>query len=97
MIAFCRERLAHYKCPRTVDVVDALPRDPNGKLQKRELRDRYWAGRERTHLTAEPCAASRSWRVAKSDLTLGTPRSELPSWRSRSSRAAVEASGLDRA
>ena len=47
LIAFARERLAHYKCPRTVDLVDALPRDPNGKLQKRELRDPYWAGRER--------------------------------------------------
>jgi long-chain acyl-CoA synthetase len=47
VIAFCRERLAHYKCPRTVDVVEALPRDPNGKLLKRELRERYWAGRDR--------------------------------------------------
>jgi long-chain acyl-CoA synthetase len=47
LIGFARERLAHYKCPRSVDLVDALPRDPNGKLQKRELRDPYWAGRER--------------------------------------------------
>ncbi len=47
LIAFARERLAHYKCPRSVDLVEALPRDPNGKLQKRELREPYWAGRER--------------------------------------------------
>ncbi|MFW0793868.1 acyl-CoA synthetase [Gordonia sp. CPCC 205515] len=43
---YCRERLAGYKCPRTVEFVDALPRDPNGKLYKRKLREKYWAGRE---------------------------------------------------
>jgi acyl-coenzyme A synthetase/AMP-(fatty) acid ligase len=36
--------LAPYKCPRAVDFVDALPRDPNGKLYKRLLRQRYWEG-----------------------------------------------------
>ena len=41
LIAFCRERLAHFKCPRTVDFTDALPRLPTGKLLKRKLRDRY--------------------------------------------------------
>jgi len=47
ILEFCRGRLAHYKCPRSVDFVAALPRDPNGKLYKRKLRDPYWAGRER--------------------------------------------------
>jgi len=47
ILAFCRGRLAHFKCPRSVDFVAALPRDPNGKLYKRKLRDPYWAGRER--------------------------------------------------
>jgi long-chain acyl-CoA synthetase len=47
LIAFCRENLAGYKCPRSIDFVDALPRDPNGKLYKRRLRDPYWAGRKR--------------------------------------------------
>jgi long-chain acyl-CoA synthetase len=47
LIDFCGERLAKYKCPRSVDFTDALPRDPNGKLYKRKLRDPYWAGRER--------------------------------------------------
>jgi long-chain acyl-CoA synthetase len=47
LIDFCRERLGHYKCPRSVDFHPALPRDPNGKLYKRKLRDPYWAGRER--------------------------------------------------
>jgi acyl-CoA synthetase (AMP-forming)/AMP-acid ligase II len=44
LIAFCREQLAHYKCPRSVDFEDELPRLPTGKLYKRLLRDRYWAG-----------------------------------------------------
>jgi long-chain acyl-CoA synthetase len=44
LIAFCREHLAHYKCPRTIDFQDELPRLPTGKLYKRLLRDRYWGG-----------------------------------------------------
>jgi long-chain acyl-CoA synthetase len=47
LIAYCRERLAHFKCPTSVDVVAALPRNPSGKVLKRELREPYWAGRER--------------------------------------------------
>ena len=38
LIAFCRERLAHYKCPTSVELVDALPRNPTGKVLKHELR-----------------------------------------------------------
>jgi long-chain acyl-CoA synthetase len=45
IIAFCRERLAHFKCPRSVDVVEQLPRLPTGKLYKQKLKDHYWAGR----------------------------------------------------
>jgi long-chain acyl-CoA synthetase len=45
LIAFCRDNLAHFKCPRTVDFEDELPRLPTGKLYKRLLRDRYWEGR----------------------------------------------------
>jgi long-chain acyl-CoA synthetase len=45
--AFARQHLAGYKAPRSVDFSDALPRTPTGKLLKRELRDPYWAGRER--------------------------------------------------
>ncbi|OBJ94166.1 acyl-CoA synthetase [Mycobacterium sp. 1245852.3] len=44
LIEYCRIRLAGYKCPRTVEF-DVLPRDPNGKLYKRRIRDRYWQGR----------------------------------------------------
>jgi long-chain acyl-CoA synthetase len=45
LIGFCRERLAHMKCPRTVDFTDELPRLPTGKLYKRLLRDAYWGNR----------------------------------------------------
>ena len=42
VIGFCRERIAHYKCPTSVDVVDELPRNASGKILKKELRRRYW-------------------------------------------------------
>jgi long-chain acyl-CoA synthetase len=47
VIAFARERIAHFKCPTSVDVVDALPRNASGKLMKRELREPYWQGHDR--------------------------------------------------
>jgi acyl-CoA synthetase (AMP-forming)/AMP-acid ligase II len=47
LLAHCRAHLASYKCPRTLEFTSALPRDPNGKLYKRKLRDPYWVGRER--------------------------------------------------
>ena len=47
IIAFARERIAAYKAPRSVDFVEALPRNPSGKILKRELRDPYWHGRAR--------------------------------------------------
>lgn len=42
LLRFCRDHLAHYKCPRSVDFDPELPRLPTGKLYKRILRDRYW-------------------------------------------------------
>jgi long-chain acyl-CoA synthetase len=47
VIDFCRLRLAHYKCPTSVDFTETLPRNPSGKILKRELREPYWRGRER--------------------------------------------------
>ena len=44
----CRERLAGYKVPRSIDFEAELPRHPSGKLYVRRLRERYWAGRERS-------------------------------------------------
>ncbi|HIF10836.1 MAG TPA: hypothetical protein EYQ81_14060 [Sneathiellales bacterium] len=46
LIEFCREHLAHLKCPRSIDFIDELPRLPTGKLYKRLLRDRYWGDRK---------------------------------------------------
>ena len=44
---FCRGRLAGFQRPRSVDFVEALPRNPSGKILKQVLRERYWAGRQR--------------------------------------------------
>jgi len=46
LIDYCRAGIAHYKCPRSIDFVESLPRTETGKMQKRKLRDRYWAGHE---------------------------------------------------
>ena len=43
LAAFCRENLAGYKCPRSIDFREELPRHPTGKLYKRLLKDEYWA------------------------------------------------------
>ena len=47
LASYCKEHLAAYKCPRSFDLVAELPRDPNGKILKRKLRDAYWQGRSR--------------------------------------------------
>jgi long-chain acyl-CoA synthetase len=47
IIAFARTRIAHFKAPKSVDFVDALPRNASGKILRRELRAPYWEGRER--------------------------------------------------
>ncbi|MCB1249680.1 MAG: acyl-CoA synthetase [Acidimicrobiales bacterium] len=46
IMAFCTDKLAKYKRPKSIDFVPELPRDPNGKLYKRKLRDPYWEGRD---------------------------------------------------
>jgi long-chain acyl-CoA synthetase len=47
LAAFCREHLAGFKCPRSIDFRDELPLTGTGKVQKRKLREPYWEGRER--------------------------------------------------
>ena len=48
LIDFCRERIAHYKCPREVELRGALPRAENGKLYRERLRDELWQGASRS-------------------------------------------------
>jgi acyl-CoA synthetase (AMP-forming)/AMP-acid ligase II len=47
IIAWARERIAHYKAPKSVDFVEAIPRNMTGKILRRELRKPYWEGRDR--------------------------------------------------
>jgi long-chain acyl-CoA synthetase len=47
ILEWCAGRMARFKTPKSIDFVDELPRDPNGKLYKRKLRDPYWEGRDR--------------------------------------------------
>jgi fatty-acyl-CoA synthase len=47
LIEHCRQRLAHFKCPTSMEIRDALPRTATGKLQKFRLREPYWSGLER--------------------------------------------------
>jgi len=47
LLTFARDNLAHYKCPTSVEWVDALPRNPSGKILKAELRAPYWKGKAR--------------------------------------------------
>jgi fatty-acyl-CoA synthase len=47
IIDWARERIAGYKLPKSVDFVEALPRNPSGKILRRELREPYWEGQER--------------------------------------------------
>jgi len=47
VIAWAKERIAGYKCPKSVDFIEALPRNPSGKILRKDLREPYWAGRDR--------------------------------------------------
>jgi acyl-CoA synthetase (AMP-forming)/AMP-acid ligase II len=47
IIEFCRKQIARYKVPKSVEFVQALPKSPQGKIHKKELREKYWTGMER--------------------------------------------------
>ena len=47
VIAWARERIAGYKCPKTVDTIEVMPRNPSGKILRKDLREPYWAGQDR--------------------------------------------------
>jgi acyl-CoA synthetase (AMP-forming)/AMP-acid ligase II len=44
IIGFCKDRMAHFKAPKSVEFIEALPKTGSGKIQKKELRDGYWKG-----------------------------------------------------
>jgi fatty-acyl-CoA synthase len=46
LVEFCRSRLAHYKCPRSFEFVESLPKTGTGKVLKKDLRSKYWRGKE---------------------------------------------------
>jgi fatty-acyl-CoA synthase len=46
LMEFCRNRIAHYKCPRSFEFVDSLPKTATGKVLKKELRKKYWKGQD---------------------------------------------------
>src|SRR5690242_20109947 len=46
LLEFCRGQMSHYKCPRSVEFMDSLPRTGTGKVLKKELRKKYWSGTE---------------------------------------------------
>lgn len=54
LLDFCRARLAHYKCPRSFEFVDSLPKTATGKILKKDLRKKYWHGQD----TLRPDAAT---------------------------------------
>lgn len=47
IMGFCKERLARYKAPKSIEFLSVLPKNPSGKILKREMRDRYYAGKDR--------------------------------------------------
>jgi acyl-CoA synthetase (AMP-forming)/AMP-acid ligase II len=47
LFVFCRDRIASFKIPSRFEFVDRVPRNPSGKILRRELRDRFWSGRDR--------------------------------------------------
>ncbi len=47
IIQFCKDRMAHYKAPKSIDFIEALPRTGSGKIHKKGMRDKYWEGYEK--------------------------------------------------
>ena len=47
VIAWAREKIAGFKVPKSIDIIEALPRNASGKILRKDLRAPYWAGRDR--------------------------------------------------
>ena len=74
IIAFARERLAAYKCPKTVDVVKELPRNPTGKILKKDLRKPHWEAAARSDHPPAPPDRTRRQKGCLPRFGLGTLR-----------------------
>jgi fatty-acyl-CoA synthase len=94
LIEHCRSRLAHYKCPRSVEFLESLPRTGTGKVLKRDLRKKYWQDREtirpevagqeakRTPVEPEGSSGGRGARPARktSNLQPVVPKEQENKW-----------------
>ena len=47
IISFTKSKIASYKCPKSIEFIEMLPRNPSGKVLRRELRAPYWEGQDR--------------------------------------------------
>ena len=65
LIGYCRERLAHYKCPTSVDFTETIPRNPSGKILKTELRKPFWRARTASCSRRQPSEARASRKGVK--------------------------------
>jgi acyl-CoA synthetase (AMP-forming)/AMP-acid ligase II len=63
VIRFCRERLSSYKCPESVDFVDLLPRDPNGKVRKKRIQRAVLGGPRQAQLTVQVRLPEKALRL----------------------------------
>jgi fatty-acyl-CoA synthase len=48
LLEFCRSRIAHFKCPRSIEFLESLPKTATGKILKKGLRKKYWSEQEHT-------------------------------------------------
>ena len=74
-----RQRWPSSSCPKSIDFIDEMPRDPNGKLYKRKLRDPYWEGRDarRSEPAQRSCGSTRTW-TARSSSVMTDSKSRRP-------------------
>ena len=79
LMEHCRARLAHYKCPRSVEFLEGLPRTGTGKVLKRDLRKKYWQGRDTMRPEFSAPGTKHALPDAKSSATGATQNESPPS------------------
>ena len=60
LLEFCRSKIAHYKCPRSVEFFESLPKTGTGKILKKDLRKKYWQGQD----SIRPEVAERKEKIS---------------------------------